>query len=103
MLNFPNPAQGAIGYARFMAQCGKKHRDAKALQGFGGAGVIEIVTDFSGDAFRAVYTLRLAEAVLVLHAFQKKAKSSVATPQQDLDLIRKRLREAEGIAREMQG
>jgi phage-related protein len=86
-----------------MAQCGGKHRNARALQGLGGAGVIEIVTDFSGDTFRAVYTLRLAGAVFVLHAFQKKAKSGVATPQWNLDLIRKRLREAEGIAREMQG
>lgn len=90
-----------MGYALYLAQSGSKHRDAKVLSGFGNAGVLEIVKDYRGDTFRAMYTLRYAGAVYVLHAFQKKSKMGRATPQRDLDLIRQRLREAEQIAREM--
>src|SRR5271155_6076429 len=90
-----------MGYALYVAQCGGKHRNAKPLHGFAGAGVVEIVKDFRGDTFRAVYTLRIAGAVFVLHAFQKKSKVGIETPQRDLDLIRQRLRDAEQIAREM--
>ncbi len=75
------------------------HRDAKALSGFGGAGVVEVIKDFRGDTFRAVYTVRYAGAVYVLHAFQKKSKSGRATPRRDLELIKQRLREAEQIAK----
>lgn len=71
------------------------HPDAKVLKGFGGAGVLEIVEDFRGDTFRAVYTVRFPSAVYVLHAFQKKSKSGIKTPTEDMDLIRRRLREAE--------
>lgn len=88
-----------MGYALYVAQQGGKHRDAKPLKGFGGAGVVEIVTHVEGDTFRTVYTVRLAGAVYVLHAFQKKSKTGTATPKQDLDLIKKRLKEAERIAR----
>jgi phage-related protein len=69
------------------------------LSGFGGAGVLEVVKDYRGDTFRAVYTLKFAETVFVLHAFQKKSKSGRQTPRQDIELIRQRLREAEQIAR----
>jgi len=71
------------------------------LSGFGGAGVVEIVTDHRGDTFRAVYTLRYAGAVYVLHAFQKKSKSGRATPRREIDLIKKRMREAEQLAQEI--
>jgi len=84
-----------MGYAIRFAQQGLKHDAAKPLKGFGGAGVLEVVSDFKGDTFRAVYTVRIADAVYVLHAFQKKAKSGIATPAVDLDLIRRRLKEAE--------
>jgi len=95
---FPDPVQGHIGYALFVAQRGGRHRDTKALTGFGGAGVVEIIKDYRGDAFRAVYTLRHADAVYVLHAFQKKSKTGWETPRRDMELIRQRLREAEQIA-----
>ena len=95
----PLPVKSHMGYALYLAQQGGKHRDAKPLKGFGGAGVVEIVTDFDGDTFRAVYTVRLAGAVYVLHAFQKKSKSGRATPKAELKLIEKRLKEAERIAR----
>lgn len=98
---FPEPVRDHIGYALYVAQCGGKHRDAKPLSGFGGAGVVEIVKDYRGDAFRAVYTLRYAGAVYVLHAFQKKSKTGRGTAGRDMDLIRQRLREAEQMAKEM--
>jgi phage-related protein len=96
---FPDPVQHHMGYALYVAQQGGKHRDAKVLTGFGGAGVLEVVKDFRGDTFRAVYTLRLAGAVYVLHAFQKKSKTGRETPRRDVELIERRLREAEQIAR----
>jgi phage-related protein len=69
--------------------------DSKALRGFGGRSVLEIVSDYDGDTFRAAYTVRFAEAVYVLHAFQKKSKKGIATPARDIELIRKRLKAAE--------
>jgi phage-related protein len=73
---------------------GSKHPDAKPLKGFGGAGVLEIVENFDGDTYRAVYTVKLAAAIYVLHAFQKKSKQGIATPQQDINLIKERLKRA---------
>jgi phage-related protein len=98
---FPEPVQDHLGYALYVAQCGGKHRDTKALSGFGGAGVVEIIKDYRGDTFRAVYTLRYAGTVYVLHAFQKKSKTGGETPRRDIKLIEQRLRDAEQIAREM--
>ena len=84
-----------MGYALYGAQQGGKDSDAKVLQGFGGAGVLEVITRHDGDTFRAVYTVRFAGVVYVLHAFQKKAKRGIATPKKEIDLIRKRLKLAE--------
>ncbi len=98
---FPEPVQDHVGYALYVAQRGGKHRDTKTLSGFGCAGVVEIVTDYRSDTFRAVHTLRFAGAVYVLHAFQKKSKRGRETPRRDMELIRQRLREAEQIAKEM--
>ena len=83
-----------IGGALWDAQIGRKAPYAKPLRGFGGAGVLEIVDDFDGDTYRAVYTVRFATAVYVLHAFQKKSKRGIATPKTELDLINLRLRRA---------
>lgn len=71
------------------------HPDAKPLRGFGSAGVLEVVEDSRGDTYRAVYTVRFAEAVYVLHCFQKKSKRGIQTTKRELDLIRVRLKEAE--------
>jgi phage-related protein len=89
-----------MGYALYIAQRGGKHRDTKTLRGFDGAGVVEVVTDFRGDTFRAVYTLRYAKAVYVLHAFQKKSTTGRETSLRDIELIEQRLREAEKIAKD---
>jgi phage-related protein len=93
--DFPAEARRNIGYALHFAQMGDKHSSAKPLQGFGGAGVLEIVEDHDGDTYRAVYTVRFAEVVYVLHTFQKKSKRGVKTPQREIDLIKARLQRAE--------
>ena len=97
---FPDPVKDRMGYALYVAQQGGKHADAKPLRGYGGAGVVEIVRDHRGDTFRTVYTLRLAGVVYVLHAFQKKSKTGRETSKAEIDLIDRRLREAERIAKE---
>jgi phage-related protein len=76
---FPDPVKDRMGFALYVAQQGGKHIDAKPLKGFGGAGVVEIVSDHRGDTFRAVYTVRFSDAVYVLHAFQKKSKTARET------------------------
>jgi phage-related protein len=96
---FPAPVQDHMGYALYVAQGGSKHQDAKVLSGFGGAGVLEVMKDYRGDTFRAVYTLKYAARVFVLHAFQKKSKSGRQTSRRDIELIHQRLREAELLAR----
>jgi len=97
---FPEPVQDHMGYALYFAQQGGKHGDAKTMKGFGGAGVLEVIRDFRGDTFRAVYTVRYADALYVLHAFQKKSKTGRETPRRDIELIQQRLREAEQIEKE---
>ena len=97
---FPELVQDRMGYALYVAQRGGKHRDSKTLSGFSGAGVLEVISDFRGNTFRAVYTVRFAGVVYVLHAFQKKSKTGRATPRRDIELIQRRLREAGQIAKE---
>ena len=93
--SFPRPVQRSCGFALRHAQSGTKHPDAKPLKGFKGAGVLEIVEDHEGGTYRAVYTVRFAKAVYVLHAFQKKSKKGIKTPKQEIELIGKRLKLAE--------
>jgi phage-related protein len=92
--DFPGEVQDAFGFALYLAQVGLYPPAAKLLKGFG-SGTVELVEDFDGDTYRAVYTVRFAECVYVLHAFKKKSKQGIKTPQSDLDLIRRRLRDAE--------
>ena len=90
-----------FGYALYLAQTGRKHDQAKALRGFGSGGVLEVVEDRRGDTYRAVHTVQYAARVFVLHVFQKKSKSGIATPKPDLDLIRNRLKVATKRAKEL--
>lgn len=90
-----------FGHALDFAQHGDQHDAAKVLKGFGGAGVLEVVEDDAGGTYRAVYTVKFAEAVFVLHCFQKKSKSGIATPKEDMDIIRARLKVAEALAKEL--
>ena len=91
----PRVVMGEIGHALYEAQRGLKYDSVKPLKGFGGGGVLEVVEARDGDAFRCVYTVRLAGRVYVLHAFQKKSKSGVATPKKEMDVVQQRLRLAE--------
>ena len=97
---FPDEVKDEMGFALYEAQCGLKPTAAKPLKGFGGAGVLEIVTDYQSDTYRAVYTVRLEERVYVLHAFQKKSKKGIATPKSALELIKRRLQQAEALHKE---
>ncbi len=97
---FPNLVQKHIGFALKMAQMGEKHSDAKAIRGFGGANVVEVIEDYQRNAYRAVYTVRFAEAIYVLHCFQKKSHRGIATDRRDVDLIKERLARAEELHRQ---
>jgi len=90
---FPPRVQDTLGFELFLAQTGQHPPSAKPLKGIG-SGVVELIKDFDGDTYRTVYTVHLREAVYVLHAFKKKAKRAIATPQSDIDLIKRRLKDA---------
>jgi phage-related protein len=95
--SFPEDVKDVVGYALWLAQNGDRHRDAKPLKGFGGAGVLEISDDHRGDTYRVVYTINFERSVYVLHAFKKKSTRGIATPRQHIDRIRQRLRDAAAI------
>jgi phage-related protein len=92
---FPEDVKDVIGFALREAQAGGKHPDAKPLKGYKGAGVLEVVDDFDGDTYRAVYTVKMEGVVYALHAFQKKSKSGRATDKTDLEMIERRLKVAQ--------
>ena len=93
LLAFPEAVKDELGTALSVAQFGGKHPGAKPWRGEG-PGVFEVVEDYRGDTFRAVYTVRFERAVYVLHAFQKKSPSGIRTARRDIELIRRRLSEA---------
>ena len=92
--SFPEAVRNRVGGTLWEAQLGRKAPFAKPLKGFAGAGVLEVVDDFDGDTYRAVYTVRFPGAVYVLHAFQKKSRKGVATPRREIVLIGQRLQRA---------
>jgi phage-related protein len=91
---FPAQVQDDLGFQLYLAQTGQHPSSAKPLKGLG-SGTVELVDDFDGDAYRAVYTVRFGDVVYVLHAFKKKSKRGVKTLQPDIDLVKRRLRDAE--------
>lgn len=99
LLAMPGEVQQIFGFTLYHAQIGMLHPDAKPLKGFGSAGVVEIVEDWRGSSYRAVYTVRFAASVYVLHCFQKKSKHGIETPKHEMDLIQERLRQAENQAK----
>ncbi len=99
---FPEKVQDVLGYELFLAQTGQHPPSAKPLKGFA-PGTVELIEDHDGDTNRAVYTMRFESALYVLHAFKKKTKRGVATPQSDVELIRRRLRDAETYAANRSG
>lgn len=101
LMALPPTVRRYFGFALSLAQVGDQADTAKVLKGFGGAGVLEVVENDAGGTYRAVYTVRFAEAIFVLHCFQKKSKSGIARPKADMDIIRTRLKVAETKAQEM--
>jgi phage-related protein len=97
MRTLPKRVRRTFGLALFAAQIGETPPIAKPLKGFGGAGVLELIENNEGGTYRAVYTVRYATAVYVLHVFQKKSKRGKATPQADIDVIVTRLKRAAEI------
>jgi phage-related protein len=91
--SFPETVRSEIGVALYLAQLGGKHIAAKPLRDIV-SGILEVVSDHRGDTFRAVYTVRLASRVYVLHAFQKKSKTGIATPKPEIEQVKQRLRRA---------
>jgi len=90
----PKRVRQKVGFVLYYAQQGQTHEAAKPLRGFGGGGILEVVEDYDRATYRAVYTVRFADAVYVLHVFQKKSKRGIAAPKRDVELIKTRLREA---------
>lgn len=93
--SFPKPVRRDVGQALYAAQWGEEYPSVKALHGFSGRSVLEIVAAYVGNAYRCVYTVRFSDAIYVLHAFQKKSKTGAATPKKEIELIRRRLAAAE--------
>lgn len=102
LLALPLDVRKFFGHALDVAQHGERHDAAKVLKGFGGAGVLEVIEDDVGGTYRAVYAVKFAGFVFVLHCFQKKSKSGIATPKEDMDIICARLKAAEAMAKELQ-
>lgn len=101
LMALPVSVRKFFGHALDFAQHGDQHGAAKVLKGFGGSGVLEVIENDAGGTYRAVYTVKFGEAVFALHCFQKKSKSGIATPKEDMDIIRARLKVAEALAEEM--
>lgn len=99
----PSDVQELFSYALDVALDGRQHEDAKPLMGFHGRSVVEVVGDHRGDTYREVYTVRFEEAIYVLHIFQKKSKKGIATPKEDMELIKQRLKWAEALHKEQYG
>ena len=91
---FPARVQETMGFELFLAQTGQHPPSAKPLHGLG-RGTVELIEDFAGDTYRTVYTVHFAAAIYILHAFKKKSKRGRKTPQSDIDLIKRRLKDAE--------
>lgn len=94
--DMPPDVRGAFGRQLLDAQYGDTPAVAKSLKGFGDASVVELIEDEGSSTYRAVYTVRFAEAVYVLHVFQKKSTKGIAAPKADVDLVKRRLKAAEG-------
>lgn len=99
LMALPDHVRRFFGFALSLAQAGDRHDAAKVLKGFGGAGVLEVVEDDANGTYRAVYTVRYAEVVFVLHCLQKKSKQGIATPKVDMDIINARLKIAEAYGK----
>lgn len=100
---FPDEVQDEMGHGLYLAQMSDRHNHAKTLSGLGNAKVIELRENDRSGTYRVVYTIEMTEFIFVLHAFQKKSKSGIATPKQEIDLVKRRLKDAEALYKELKG
>ena len=101
LISLPDDIRREFGFALSLAQFGEKHINAKVLKGFGGAGVLEVIENNVGGTYRAVYTIKFDEIVFVLHCFQKKSKTGIETPKEDMNIIQSHMKLAEQISKEL--
>jgi len=101
LMALPKKVRSQFGHALSQAQAGQRNVAAKVLSGFGDAGILEVVENNAAGTYRAVYTVRFPEAVFVLHCFQKKSTSGIATPKAHMNIIRDRLKLAAAHAQEL--
>ena len=100
LMAMPSEVKTDFGYGLYQAQIGDFPDIAKPLRGFNGASVLELVEDHKSGTYRAVYTVKFEDAIVVLHVFQKKSKSGISTPKKEIELIHERLKRAEIIYQE---
>jgi len=101
LLEFPEEVRRSMGFGLYLAQKGERSEHSKILKGFGSAGVVEIIESDNSGTFRVVYTIKISNFVFVLHSFQKKSKQGIKTPKQEIDLIKKRLKDAQAIYKDL--
>ena len=101
--DFPEPVRRAAGYALHLAQMGERPDRTKVLSGLGNAKIIEIRENDESGTYRTIYTVEFQGFIFVLHAFQKKSKSGIATPKQELDLIKQRVKDAKDLYKQLRG
>ncbi|MBS0622353.1 MAG: type II toxin-antitoxin system RelE/ParE family toxin [Verrucomicrobia bacterium] len=102
-MKFPDEVISEMGHGLYLAQMGDRHHHAKTLSGLGNAKIIEIRESDRSGTYRIVYTVEIAEFIFVLHAFQKKSNHGIATPKQGIDTVKRRLKEAESLYKEVKG
>lgn len=101
LFEFPGVVRRSMGFGLYLAQIGERPVHSKILKGFGGAGVIELFENDKTGTFRVIYTVEVSNVIFVLHAFQKKSKQGIKTPKPEIDLIKKRLKDAKEIYKEL--
>jgi phage-related protein len=99
LMALPDDVRREFGFALSLAHFGEKHINAKVLKGFGSAGVLEVIENDIGGTYRSVYTVKFIDVVFVLHCFQKKSKSGIGTPKEDINIIQNRMKLAEQISK----
>ena len=102
LMALPLKVRKFFGHVLDFAQHGEQHSAVKVLKGFGGAGVLEIIENDVGGTYRAVYTIKFAQAIFVLHCFQKKSKNGIATPKEEMEIVRSRLKFVDALAKEIE-
>lgn len=91
LMEFPTGVIQEVGYALFLAQKGEHYSKVKPFKGHG-SGVFEIVIDYAKNAYRSVYIVNLHNTVYVVHCFQKKSKTGIKTPKEEIEVIKQRLK-----------